>query len=141
MPELIEAKLVLMEPGAQSVPTLAHAGEQTVLVLGADESPDGFRRRVRHCTDRLRRRSRSLAAVAYVVGTKGRTSWSMRGRLISELCNEVAPDGSVAVVAPSAASADVFGCLGDVQATRGRGCALRAVFTDAPVTSFGALQE
>lgn len=127
----IQAKLVLVERGVHHMPVLAHAGEQTVLVLGPDESLDGFQQRVRNCTELLRHRKRSLSDVTYVVGNNGQASWLMRRSLLSDLCGEVAPEGSVAVLAPTGAADDVLRCLGDLQATLGRRCALRAVFTDA----------
>src|SRR3954447_24969614 len=130
MSEPIQAKLVLMEPGVQHVPPLAHPGEQTVLVLGPDESPDEFQERVRHCTDLLRNRSRAIRDVTYLVGNDGHASWSTRQRLLRDLCSEVSPEGSIAVLAPSGTAADVLGCLGDVQASLGRACALRAIFVD-----------
>jgi hypothetical protein len=43
----------------------------------------------------------------------------------------MAQDGSVAVLAPRSASADVLGCIGDLQASVAQQRELRAIFIDA----------
>lgn len=126
------AKLVLMEPGVPAPKSLPDSAEQShVLLLGKDESLVGFRDRVRRRTVSLRRASQELCDVTYLVGRHSDADWQERRSLLSELCDEVGTDGSVAVVAPRSATSDVLGCLGDLQASAARGLSLRAVFIDA----------
>jgi hypothetical protein len=126
------AKLVLMEPGVEASSAIAASAEQNhVLLLGANESLTRFSDRVRRRADSLRHESRALSDVTYVVGNHQHADWQTRQRLLSELCDDLAPDGSVAVHAPSSARSAVLGCLGDLQASLSRGLELRAVFTDA----------
>jgi hypothetical protein len=91
----------------------------------------GFSDRVRRRADSMRRSSRELSDVTYVVGHHHEADWHGRMHLLSDLCGELSDEGSVAVVAPRSATGDVLGCLGDLQATHARGLSWRAVFTDA----------
>jgi hypothetical protein len=125
------ATMVLLEPGAPPNLALAPSEQNYVLLLGPHESPDQFRDRVRQRADSLRRQARILESVTYLVGETSQADWPMRRGLLSDLCSEMAPDGSVAVLAPASASSDVLGCLGDLQASVARQRELRAVFVDA----------
>lgn len=120
-----------MEPGvAAPVAFSAPAEQRHVLLLGSDETLVGFRDRVRRRTGALRRAEQELCDVTYVIGRHQDADWQGRRILLSDLCDELGGEGSVAVVAPRSATSDVLGCLGDLQATRARGLSLRAVFTD-----------
>jgi hypothetical protein len=127
-----QAKLVVMEPGVLAPSAFATPAEQRhILLLGSDESLVGFGDRVRRRTGSLRLAAQELSDVTYIVGQHHEANWAGRTRLLSELCNELSAEGSVAVVAPRSATRDVLGCIGDLQATNARGVALRAVFVDA----------
>jgi hypothetical protein len=126
------AKLVVVEPGVRvPAPLSAPAEQNHILLLGADETLVGFRDRLRRRTGMLRTAAHELCDVTYVIGQHQDADWQGRSRLLSELCDELAHEGSMAVVAPRSATRDVLGCLGDLQATRARAVSLRAVFTDA----------
>jgi len=120
-----------MEPGVQVAPALSASAEQNhILLLGADEPLSGFRDRLRRRTGSLRSAAQELCDVTYVVGAQSHADWQARRGLLSDLCDELAADGSVAVLAPHSAVNDVLRCIGDLQATRPRGVELRAVFTE-----------
>lgn len=126
------AKLVVMEPGVVAPAAFSAPAEQRhILLLGADESLVGFRDRVRRRTGSLRLAAQELSDVTYVIGRHHDADWPGRQSLLSELCDELGAEGSVAVVAPRSATSDVLGCIGDLQAMRASGVSLRAVFTDA----------
>lgn len=126
------AKLVVMEPGVNAPAAFSSSADQShILLLGAEESLHGFRDRVRRRAGSMRLAAQELSDVTYVVGRHQHADWQERRLLLSDLCNELANDGSVAVVAPRSATSDVLGCIGDLQATGARGVSLRAVFTDA----------
>lgn len=126
------AKLVLVEPGVEAGNALAQPSEQNhVMVLGSDEAPSQFCDRVRRRTDSLRRQERVLGNVTYLVSGSSSADWSMRRRLLALLCDEMAHDGSVNVLAPRSASVDVLGCIGELQASVAKHRELRAIFIDA----------
>lgn len=128
----VRAKLVLVEPGVETGQALTRPSEQNhIMVLGSDEAPSQFCDRVRRRTDALRRQARVLDNVTYLVSDSSSADWSMRRRLLAQLCDEMAHDGSVAVLAPRSASADVLGCIGDLQASVARQREIRAIFIDA----------
>jgi hypothetical protein len=127
-----KAELVLVEPGAHANPATALAGateQRHVLLFGREESSRGFLARVRHRADTLRRASQSLFQVTYLVGPSAHTDWLTRQSLLSQLCADLDPQGSVAVHAPRSASSDVFGCMESLQLSA-PGLELRAVFAD-----------
>ncbi|HVY26213.1 MAG TPA: hypothetical protein VHB79_06655 [Polyangiaceae bacterium] len=126
------AKLVLVEPGVEPGDALSRPSEQNhILVLGEGEAPSQFCDRVRRRTDALRRQERVLDNVTYLVSCSSSADWSMRRRLLAQLCDEMAQDGSVAVLAPRSASVDVLGCIGELQASVAQQRELRAIFIDA----------
>ena len=76
----------------------------------------------------LRRDRRRLENVTYLIGDSGHVDWATRERLLSELCCDIDPDGSVAMLAPRSASSDVLDCIGRLQASAAAQRELRAVF-------------
>jgi len=132
MSELTQAKLVLVEPGVAAEAAMADVAEHNhVLLLGRDESPAGFRERVRRRAEALRSRAQRVCDVAYVVSEQALSDWQSRLSLLAEVCDTVAPDGQLQLFAPSTARSEALGCLGDLQASVAPGLRLRAVFTEA----------
>jgi hypothetical protein len=130
MTTVTRAKLLVLEPGVKIDAELARPNDHNhVFVLGPDEAPEGFCNRVQQRADSLKRHARLLENVTYLVGDSSQADWAMRTRLLSALCDSLAPDGSVAVKAPSSASTEVLSCLGDLQVSVAQPCQLRAVFT------------
>jgi hypothetical protein len=108
------------------------AAQSHVLLLGPDEPLPKFRARVQRRAEAMRRAKHQLCDVTYVMGNHHAADWSVRQSLLAQLCQEVDPDGQLAVLAPSSARSDVLGCLGDLQMSSARKLQLRAVFIDAP---------
>lgn len=131
MSEQTQAKLVLVEPGVAAGAAMADAAEHNhVLLLGQDETPAGFRERVRRRAEALRSRAQRLCDVAYVVSEHALSDWQTRLSLLAEVCDAVAPHG-LELFVPSTARSEALGCLGDLQASVAPGLRLRAVFTEA----------
>ena len=125
------ANLVLVEPGVTASPALGAATDQNhLLFLGADEPLAGFQERVRRRASAMKRSSQELCEVIYLVGSSSNANWHTRQQLLAELCDEVEPQGSVALHAPSSALTDVFSCIQDLSTSVAPGVSLRAVFTD-----------
>lgn len=130
MSTVCRAKLLVLEPGVKIDAELARPNDHNhVFVLGPDEAPEGFCTRVQQRADALKRHERLLENVTYLVGDSSQADWAMRTRLLSALCDGLAPDGSLALKAPSSASTEVFSCLGHLQTSVAQPYQLRAVFT------------
>lgn len=130
-----------MEPGVSSpLEPVEAADHNHVLLFAADESPSDFHARLRQRVSTVGRSPHRLSDVTYLVGQHSEATWTVRRRLLADLCEVLQADGHVAVVAPQSDASDVLGCLGDLQAARSAGPSLRAIFTSGgAIAQEGAL--
>lgn len=132
----MRARLVVVEPGVSSPLEPAEAADHNhVLLFAADESPSDFHARLRQRVSTVGRSPHQLSDVTYLVGQHREANWTVRRRLLADLCEVLQADGRVAVVAPQSDASDVLGCLGDLQAARAAGPSMRAIFTPAGVAA------